>query len=468
MPHFAASESDQVAPGAVADKADKASATREAASAGLDLLELEEDPDHRAPLKDTARSSTNQDAREQCRSDFFSLLMESKMAGFSYGLTRSAELFYRLPLKFDVAQMQVEADLLESMYGFDYREDVNNYFLLLVTKKGELEEGRQGPFAPVPDRLSLTPYLRRVVDSLGIVLGRSRFMMLKAGERVKSHRDNVQFRPDKLTVASAYNHGYWARRFRVHVPIRSHKAVLFGSADKTIHMEPGYAYLFDNGNKHMVVNNSPIDRVHFIMDTVGSARMFELMRQADVFDRSGKWQKGSEVVEVPYDPVTDADVELFYEDWKDPKAFSYMPAEHILEFVERNVMNRILDGNLSQRIAQLMEDFVGDYAESCSRAFKPDHGKCNEAIFKLLSAATDLTRCGASGPVRFTRSSLEVVDVLEVLMRILFLPCREVGQGNAEGEVESAAAEALTRNELVLPIPGHPFRTPQCVRKSDN
>jgi hypothetical protein len=39
--------------------------------------------------------------------------------------------------------LQREAEALRLKYGYSYRQDVNNWFILLVTKNGSIEQGLQ-------------------------------------------------------------------------------------------------------------------------------------------------------------------------------------------------------------------------------------------------------------------------------------------------------------------------------------
>lgn len=54
---------------------------------------------------------------------------------------------------------------------------------------------------------------------------------------------------------------------RIHIPVQTHKDVLFHIGDETINMEEGSIYEINNNLKlHGVENNSDIDRVHIITD----------------------------------------------------------------------------------------------------------------------------------------------------------------------------------------------------------
>ena len=81
------------------------------------------------------------------------------------------------------------------------------------------------------------PYTWSVLASFGSFVGRSRYMKLKSGDSVKTHRDRTAhlIRPrgrgrgavteqpyevyDRNTFVANALTGYWGRRFRVHIPI---------------------------------------------------------------------------------------------------------------------------------------------------------------------------------------------------------------------------------------------------------
>ena len=45
-------------------------------------------------------------------------------------------------------------------------------------------------------------------------------------------------------------------------------------------MDAGEAWIFDNWREHAVYNNSPIDRIHLVIDTAGSADFWKLAHSA--------------------------------------------------------------------------------------------------------------------------------------------------------------------------------------------
>jgi hypothetical protein len=381
-----------------------------------------------------------------------------------------------------VAALTRDARKLEGEVEYTLRGDVNNYFILLVTKQGKEEQSFQGPFEPVKGRLEMTPFLRRVVDELGIVMGRSRFMLLKAGEKITAHTDNVNFRKkrdgprpgervDKDTPSpeQTFDNGYWGRRFRIHVPIVTHPDVRFGigSEGRSIHMEAGAVYLFDNGNRHWVTNNSTVDRVHLVIDTVGSRRLFELLGGARVFGADGTWGEppppGFLARPVKPDSAADSQIRLVYEDWIEPAAFDFMPVEMLERFLQRTLVPRVRDEEDAQWLKRRLERFYAAYGATCTaaRARPASLLPCDRIVRSLLADAVQRLSCGAAGEKLLADSSLPVADLLEVILREAYYAC-DLRSGELPAEPTAQDKEPA----LVLPIAGHPFRVPKCWRDS--
>lgn len=103
-------------------------------------------------------------------------------------------------------------------------------------------------------------YVEEVMDMIEEKIGhvtRSRYAVLKAGEEIKPHLD---VNTDKAV--------------RIHIPLITHEDCLFGvQGKKTIveeHMPAdGSVWFINQGYRHWVKNNSPVDRVHLVFVVVG-------------------------------------------------------------------------------------------------------------------------------------------------------------------------------------------------------
>lgn len=177
------------------------------------------------------------DSREQrveegsaCSQKYVAALEESKTVGTAFGTTGDENLFIELPLRFDVKPLVKELHDLEAHTRWTHRPDVNNYFILLVTKHGiQTDQSNEGPFKPVKGRLENMPYTRKVLSSFESMVGRSRYMNLTANTNLIDHVDRTYHvarnRPNRIA-------GYWGRRFRVHIPLVSDDKVTFGGKTK--------------------------------------------------------------------------------------------------------------------------------------------------------------------------------------------------------------------------------------------
>ncbi len=101
-----------------------------------------------------------------------------------------------------------------------------------------------------------------IEDNIGHV-ARSRFAVLRAGEQIKPHLD---INTDKAV--------------RIHIPVVTHPDVVFGLQGKRRTVEQhmpadGSVYFINQGYKHWVYNNSPIDRVHLMFVVTGQRGITE-------------------------------------------------------------------------------------------------------------------------------------------------------------------------------------------------
>ena len=172
--------------------------------------------------------------------------------------------FIQLPLLFDAGALAAEVNALEENLWQPHPSGLpGNTALPLVAVGGDPAHGDalQGAMRPTPS-LERCPYLRQALGSLGIVLGRVRLMRLAPGAEVDPHVDT--------------NH-YWNERVRVHIPVTTDPSVQFFCDDAQVHMRAGECWIFDTWRLHRVTNGSGRDRVHLVVDTVGSAAFGRLV-----------------------------------------------------------------------------------------------------------------------------------------------------------------------------------------------
>jgi hypothetical protein len=142
---------------------------------------------------------------------------------------------------------------------------------------------------PTP-ALDRCPYIRQIMASFETTIGRSRFMRLAPGADVPSHNDGNYT---------------WRNRVRIHIPVITHPAITFSSVGNIdVHMREGEAWIFDNWRQHAVYNRSDVERIHLVIDTVGTSRFWDIA--------AAGWDPASSDVDpassanlVPFEPETD-------------------------------------------------------------------------------------------------------------------------------------------------------------------
>ncbi len=169
----------------------------------------------------------------------------------------------QLPQPFIRLSLTVDADRLRSeiaQFGpAEWRDHPQghpgNSALPLVARHGEpQDDGVAGPMGATP-HLARCPYVRQVLAALGAPIGRSRLMRLDSGSEATAHVDTNY---------------YWSQRVRVHIPIVTTPGVRFLCGDAQTHMAPGEVWIFDTWRPHNVLNPPGVERIHLVVDTVGS------------------------------------------------------------------------------------------------------------------------------------------------------------------------------------------------------
>lgn len=175
--------------------------------------------------------------------------------------------FVRLPLRVDSARLAAEIGAVDESAWRDHPEGApGNTALPLVAAGGDPEnDSTKGPMAPTP-HLAQLPYTRQVLAGLHTTIGRTRCMRIATETELLSHVD-VNY--------------YWRGHLRVHVPVVTTPEVVFDVDGATTHMGAGEVWVFDTWRPHRVDNPAAVPRVHLVIDTVGSAGLWELVEQPD-------------------------------------------------------------------------------------------------------------------------------------------------------------------------------------------
>ena len=179
---------------------------------------------------------------------------------------RLKQPFLKLPIRFDADVLAAEVrGLPPSAWTPHPTGFVGNEAVRLVTPAGEDSDEIEGPMAAT-DSLDRCNYVRQIMEEIGGVWGRSRFMGLAPGREVPSHIDI---------------HYYWRTHLRIHIPVITNPGVLFTCGGETVHMAAGECWVFDSFLRHDVQNKGDAQRIHLVLDTVGGGLLPELMKAAE-------------------------------------------------------------------------------------------------------------------------------------------------------------------------------------------
>lgn len=175
--------------------------------------------------------------------------------------------FIRLPWRFDPERLTAEASrFAESDWRKHPQGHTGNTALPFVAVNGDPDnDAVRGPMRPTP-YLDRCPYIRQVLATLGVPIGRTRFMRIQGHGEATRHVDTNY---------------YWSQRVRVHIPVVTYPGVRFLCGEQETTMAAGECWLFDTGRMHNVLNPDDRPRIHLVCDTVGSAEFWEQVDSAE-------------------------------------------------------------------------------------------------------------------------------------------------------------------------------------------
>lgn len=256
--------------------------------------------------------------------------------------------FIRLPLSFDFERMAVEAEALPASAWLEHPSRMaGNSAVALISRGGGDNDDFDGTMQETP-HLQSCPYIRQAMASFGEVFGRSRLMKLATGAEVAQHVD--------------FNY-HWYTRVRIHVPIITNPQVTFYCADEHVHMQAGQCWIFDSWRRHRVTNASAEDRIHLVIDTAGSSRFWQLVRDMQQYDSLTEVRKIDALVRhIEYQPGKD--VELLTEKYNIAPVMSPGEVDALVDGVIRDFEeNPENDPQLSYRYKTMLLDFAKDWRE---------------------------------------------------------------------------------------------------------
>lgn len=171
--------------------------------------------------------------------------------------------FIQLPMIYDAQLLADEVSAIEASAWRPHPQGfAGNTMLPLVAVDGDPgNESFNGPMLPT-SALQACAYLRQVIASFGVTVGRTRLMRLSGGAEVRPHIDQGY---------------YWSDRVRIHVPIITQPGVRFECGGEALNMREGECWIFDTWRRHRVLNDDGRSRIHLVCDTVGGADFWKLV-----------------------------------------------------------------------------------------------------------------------------------------------------------------------------------------------
>ncbi len=122
---------------------------------------------------------------------------------------------------------------------------------------------------PIEDRdvLTMLPYIRSLIKSIGSKPLRCVLAKLKAGDDIDAHADSGQI---------------LERTIRVHIPIITSEHVTMFCNHHQYQMKVGEMWIINNGAEHSVNNRDPkLDRIHMICDYLPEPGLLTLLANGE-------------------------------------------------------------------------------------------------------------------------------------------------------------------------------------------
>lgn len=227
---------------------------------------------------------------------------------------RLTQPFLKLPLQFCAETLAAEVNALpDSAWVLHPNKFPGNEAVRLITPDGLQTDQFHGAMKPT-EYLALCPYVTEVMSAIGGVWGRSRLMGLAPGAEVTPHVDA---------------HYHWHTHLRIHVPLITNPGVEFTCGDETVHMAPGECWTFDSFRWHEVHNRGSKRRVHLVLDTVISGRLWDLLDAA---------QSGTETAIEHLRPGSRANHPLVFEQFNAPDVMTAWEIRCHVDFIAGHVL----------------------------------------------------------------------------------------------------------------------------------
>lgn len=124
--------------------------------------------------------------------------------------------------------------------------------------------------APYLDTVFLesSPYLKTVLQTFQCPLQAVRLLKLNAGAHIKDHRDaELNFEKGEI---------------RLHVPVITHEEVEFYLENERMNLKEGECWYMNFNLTHRISNNSPVNRIHLVIDALVNDWVTELFNSPEI------------------------------------------------------------------------------------------------------------------------------------------------------------------------------------------
>jgi Aspartyl/Asparaginyl beta-hydroxylase len=235
------------------------------------------------------------------------------------------------------------------------------------------------------DELQRAPYMRQILSELDCPKEVVRILFLPPDGHIKDHFD--------------FHTSFQFGLLRLHVPIITHPDVIFVIDGQQVMMNPGELWYGDFSKVHSVKNNSPVVRVHMVIDV--QINDFVLSLFPDDFIA----RRRAEGISITTDPIPASEAELrrFACDFRIPGEFMPMfvigkPLAALAKGAVASV--RLLDGKLNVlidnepafRLERLADDTFGisGLPPGMTLQLKRDNQVVNEVVLHMKGLPKDL------------------------------------------------------------------------------
>lgn len=184
--------------------------------------------------------------------------------------------YLKLPLFFDAGLLQQEVDALSTpqwLPHYQFKHYEGEWSAIPLRSIG----GKADDIiiSPTDNRdyqdtvfLNNSPYLKKVLQTFKCPLQAVRLLKLNAGSIIKEHRDaELNFENGEI---------------RLHIPVLTHADVEFFLDNERLLLQEGECWYMNFNLLHAINNNSPINRVHLVIDAVVDDWVKEIFNSKDI------------------------------------------------------------------------------------------------------------------------------------------------------------------------------------------